>query len=401
MDFDMAGSIKITSPEGLSWEDGMQDKAKDKPKDKHRWTYRGCACGCENTISLSGAMLNRRNFMQGVSGVAAMAAVGLGHPQRAAAQGADTAKPYRIDVHHHLSPPTYIVASNASNFGDARMRDWTPEKSLEDMDKAGVAVAMLSITTPAVNYTSGEAARKMARECNDYAAKMIADHPGRYGSFAMIPLADTEGSLKEIAYALDTLKADGIGLMTSYHDKWLGDPSFLPVMEELNRRKALVYTHPTAADCCVNLVRTEQPVMIEFGTDTTRTIADIIFSGNAQKFRDIRWIFSHAGGTMPFLIERFVRNPLLVPSSKATAPDGVLAELKRFYYDTAQTSNKAAMSALSAIIPVSQIVFGTDFPYRTSIDHVKGLRECGVFTDAQIMEIERGNALKLLPRLGA
>ena len=99
--------------------------------------------------------------------------------------------------------------------------------------------------------------------------------------------------------------------MTSYGDKWLGDPLFLPVMEELNRRKALVYTHPTAANCCVNLVPTQQPVMIEFGTDTTRTIADIVFSGNARRFPDIRWIFSHAGGTMPFLIERFVRNPLL------------------------------------------------------------------------------------------
>jgi predicted TIM-barrel fold metal-dependent hydrolase len=260
---------------------------------------------------------------------------------------------------------------------------------------------MLSVSTPAVKFLSGEAARKLARECNDYAARLMADHPGRYGSFAMIPLTDTDGSLREIAYALDTLKADGIGLMTSYGDKWLGDPSFLPVMEELNRRKALVYTHPTMANCCVDLVKTEPPVMIEFGTDTTRTIADIIFSGNAQKFRDIRWIFSHAGGTMPFLIERFVRNPLLQPSAKPTVPEGTLAELKRFYYDTAQTSNKAAMSALSAIIPVSQIVFGTDFPYRTSIDHVRGLRESGVFTDAQLMEIERDNALKLLPRLAS
>ena len=217
----------------------------------------------------------------------------------------------------------------------------------------------------------------------------------------MIPLTDVDGSLQEIAYALDTLKADGIGLMTSYGDKWLGDPLFLPVMAELNRRKALVYTHPTAANCCVNLVRTEPPVMIEFGTDTTRAIADIVFSGNARKFPDIRWIFSHAGGTMPFLIERFVRNPLLEPSAKPTVPEGTLAELKRFYYDTAQTSNKAAMSALAAIIPVSRIVFGTDFPYRTSIDHVKGLREAGVFTDAQLMEIERDNALKLLPRLAS
>ena len=367
-------------------------------KDQHRWSYRGCACCDGGTLSLSGAVLNRRNF---IAGATAMAAVGLGKAERAAAQTTDVTKPYRIDVHHHLSPPTYIAASNVSNFGDPLMKNWTPEKSLADMDKAGVAVAMLSVTTPALNFTFGEIARKLARECNDYAARLVADHPGRFGSFAVIPLTDVEGSLQEIAYAFDTLKADGIGLMTSYGDKWLGDPSFLPVMEELNRRKALVYTHPTAANCCVNLVRTQPPVMIEFGTDTTRTIADIVFSGNAQKFRDIRWIFSHAGGTMPFLIERFVRHPLLDPKAKATVRDGTLAELKRFYYDTAQTSNKGSMSALSAIIPVSQIVFGTDFPYRTGIDHVRGLRDAGVFTDAQLMDIERGNALRLLPRLSS
>jgi 6-methylsalicylate decarboxylase len=367
-------------------------------KNGYRWPYRGCACCDASTLSLSGAALNRRKF---VTGAAAMAAVGLGMPGRAVAQTAEATKPYRIDVHHHLSPPTFISAVSASGFRDPLMINWTPEKSLADMDKAGVEVAMLSVTTPALGITSGEAARKLARECNEYAAKLRADHPGRFGNFAMIPLTDTDGSLQEIAYALETLKADGIGLMTSYGDKWLGDPSFLPVMEELNRRKALVYTHPTTANCCVNLVKTQQPVMIEFGTDTTRAIADIVFSGNARKFRDIRWIFSHAGGTMPFLIERFVRNPLLVPDAKDTVPEGALAELKRFTYDTAQTSNKAAMSALTAIIPLSQIVFGTDFPYRTGIDHVRGLRESGVFTEAQLMDIERGNALKLLPRLGS
>jgi predicted TIM-barrel fold metal-dependent hydrolase len=368
---------------------------------KHRWLYPACACCDGSMLSLSGTKLSRRHFMRGMTGAAAVAVVGLGRPPGAVAQGAEPAKPFRIDVHHHLSPPTYVAASNASNFGDPPMKNWTPARSLEDMDEAGVAVAMLSVTTPALNFTSGEIARKLARECNDYAAKLIADHPGRFGSFAVVPLTDIEGSLREIAYALDTLKVDGIGLMTSYGDKWLGDPSFLPVMEELNRRKAVVYTHPTVANCCINLVRTQQPVMIEFGTDTTRTIADIVFSGNAQKFRDISWIFSHAGGTMPFLIERFVRNAFLDPKAKATVPDGTLAELRRFYYDTAQTSNKGSMAALSAIIPVSQIVFGTDYPYRTSIDHVKGLREAGVFTDEQLASIERGNALKLLPRLAS
>src|SRR3954470_213950 len=356
---------------------------------------RGCFC-CGESNSMFSAP-SRRAFMLGAGALALTAAAGGGH---AVAQTAE-AKPFRIDVHHHLSPPTYVTASNESGFGDALMKNWTIEKTLDDMDKAGTATAMLSVTTPAVNFTEGEAARRLCREANEYAAKLVADYPTRFGNFAMLPLTDAEGSLREIAYAFDTLKADGIALMTSYGDKWLGDPLFLPVMEELNRRKALVYTHPTTANCCVNLVPTQQPVMIEFGTDTTRTIADIVFSGNARRFPDIRWIFSHAGGTMPFLIERFVRHPLLMPKAKETVPDGTLAELKRFFSDAAQTSNRSSMSALAAIIPPSQIVFGTDFPYRTGIDHVKGLREAGVFAEEQVAAIERGNALKLIPRLAS
>jgi predicted TIM-barrel fold metal-dependent hydrolase len=376
----------------------------DRREGKKRMSMRSCACGCDNTLSLTDAGLSRRKFMAGAAGAATLAATGLntgfGRAGQALAQGAD-AKPYRIDVHHHLSPPSYIQAAVANNFGDGAQRNWTVEKSLADMDQAGIAVAMLSVTQPGVNFTSGDTARKLCRESNEYAAKLIADHPGRFGSFAMIPLTDTEGSLKEIAYSLDTLKLDGIGLLTNYHDKWLGHPSFLPVMEELNRRKCVVYTHPATADCCVNLVPTQSAGLIEWGTDTTRTIGDIVFSGNAQKFRDIKWIFSHAGGTMPFLIERFVRHPQLEPKYKPTVPDGTLAELTRFYYDTAQTANKAAMSALTAIIPTSQILLGTDFPYRSGSDYVKGLRSAGVFNDAQLMDIERSNALKLLPRLNA
>ncbi|QUS38585.1 amidohydrolase [Tardiphaga alba] len=354
-----------------------------------------CNCMLHSTNLLSYTSSSRRGFLRGLAGAAVVAAAGTGQRARAA-EGA----PFRIDVHHHLSPPTYVSASKAGNFGDPLMQNWTPEKSIADMDKAGIAVSILSVTTPALNVVTGQQARSLARESNEYAARLVADHRGRFGSFAMVPLRDIDGSLQEIAYALDVLKADGIGLMTSYGDKWLGDPSFIPVMEELNRRKALVYTHPTGANCCVNLAPTQQPVMIEFGTDTTRTIADIIFSGNARRFPDIRWIFSHAGGTMPFLIERFVRNPMLDPKAKGSVPDGTLAELKRFYYDTAQTSNKGSMSALAAIIPASQILFGTDFPYRTGIDHVEGLRNAGVFSSDELAGIERGNAAKLMPRLG-
>jgi len=200
---------------------------------------------------------------------------------------------------------------------------------------------------------------------------------------------------------MDTLGADGISLMTNYGDKWLGDPQFFPIMEEMNRRKLVVYTHPTAANCCTNVQRNVPGVMVELGTDTTRTIASILFEGNARRFRDIRWIFSHAGGTMPFLIERFVRHPQLSPGVAAQFPEGVAAELKRFWYDTAQTANRTAMTALASIVPLEQIVFGTDYPYRTSLDHVRGLRSAGVFSEAQLRRIERDHALALLPQLAA
>ena len=357
-------------------------------------SMRGCFCCGPSSPSLSN--LSRRGFMLGAGALAISAAMGR---DGAGAQPADT-KPFRIDVHHHLSPPTYVTASNAGGFGDPLMKNWTIEKSLADMDKAGIATAMLSVTTPAVNFTTGDAARKLCRESNEYGTKLVADYPGRFGNFAMLPLTDAEGSLRELAYALDTLKADGIALMTSYGDKWLGDPLFLPVMEELNRRRAVVYTHPTTANCCGNLIPDVPDSIIEWGTDTTRTIASLVFSGAAARFPDMRIIFSHGGGTLPFLTERFQRLPQANKNLAARLPNGVEAELKRFYYDTAQAAHPYALASLTRLIPISQIVFGTDFPYRTAIDHVKGLTDYG-FSASDLQAIDRDNALRLLPKLRA
>jgi 6-methylsalicylate decarboxylase len=344
---------------------------------------------------------SRRSVLFAALGSAALAACSTpSAPTSAAAPNLNTTAG-RIDVHHHIAPTPWLKAGR--DVIDPLSKSWTVQRSLDDMDRAGVASSVVSITTPGIVLSGMQPAaiRQLARECNEFSAKLTADHRGRFGFFAALPMLDTEGSLREIAYSLDVLKADGIGLLTSYGDKWLGDPMFFPIMEELNRRKAVVYTHPTAANCCTALQAKVPPVMIEFGTDTTRTIASILFDGNARRFRDIRWIFSHAGGTMPFLVERFVRHPLLVPSSAPLFPEGVAAELKRFHYDTAQASNPAAMSALTKVVPVSQVVFGTDYPYRTSLDHVNGLRSAGVFSEAEIRMIERGTALTLLPRLRA
>ncbi len=204
-------------------------------------------------------------------------------------------------------------------------------------------------------------------------------------------------ALKEIEYGLDTLKADGVAMYTSYDTKWLGDPGFNPVFDELNRRGAVVYTHPKSAACCKNVLPNISDSEIEYGTDTTRAITEYVFGGTARRCPNVRIIFSHAGGTMPFLIERFV-NLAKSPAFAAQLPQGFLAEATKFYYDTAQTANAAAMSALLKVVPVSQVVFGTDFPFRTAADHVKGLKECGVFSAKDLQAIDRENAARLFPR---
>ena len=305
-----------------------------------------------------------------------------------------------VDVHHHLATERYVeLVSDEANLPAHQRRmllNGTAAKSLEDMDRGGVRTSILSLTTPGVWFGDDTAARRLARELNEHFANVAGEHPGRYGLFAVLPLPDIEGSLREIDYALDQLKADGIGLYTSYRDKHLGDPSFAPVFEELNRRKALVYTHPVRPQCCSGLLPEITESAIEYGTDTTRTIASLVFSGAVSRWPNIRWIFSHAGGTVPFLIGRFI-GLARSPQFAARLPQGVLPVLRGFYYDTAQVAHPGAMASLMKLVEISQVLFGTDFPFRSAADHVSGLGECG-FTPEELSAIEHGNAARLLPR---
>jgi predicted TIM-barrel fold metal-dependent hydrolase len=306
--------------------------------------------------------------------------------------------PHRIDIHHHILPPSYMGVIAERRLG-ARA-EWTPAKSIEDMDKSGIAKSVLSLIQPGVWFGDIAEARRLAREANDYGAGVVRDFPGRFGLFATLPLPDAEGSLKEIEHGLDVLKADGIGLMTSYGTQYLGDPSFAPVWKELNRRKAVVYTHPLAPECCKNPVPGVSAAAIEYATDTTRTIASLLFSGTAARYPDIRWIFSHGGGTMPFLLSRFTHEEKIVSNRGQVLPRGVIFELKKFYYDTAQAHHRGALDALTKLVPVARILLGSDFPFRQGKDVVKGLSAYG-FSDRELRAIERDNALKLMPSLKA
>lgn len=305
---------------------------------------------------------------------------------------------HRIDVHHHVVPPSYLAEIASRRIGAPAQ--WTPEQSIEDMDKSGIAKSVLSLIQPGVWFGDVNEARRLAREANDYGAGVARNFPGRFGLFATIPLPDAEGSLREIAYGLDVLRADGIGLMTSYGTRYLGDPLFAPVWEELNRRKAVVYTHPLAPECCRNPIPGVSAAAIEYATDTTRTIASLVFSGTAARYPGIRWIFSHGGGTMPFLLSRFTHEEKIIKNRKDVLPRGVIFELKKFHYDTAQANHAGALAALTRLVPVARILLGSDFPFRPARDVVKGLSAYG-FAARELRAIERDNALRLMPTLKA
>jgi len=315
-----------------------------------------------------------------------------------------------IDCHHHFVSPAFLKVLTAkeghkvqgftSFFPLGLWKDYSPAKDIETMDRDGVATSLISCTAPGVWFGDPDEARGLARELNEYGAKMASDYKGRYGLLAVLPIPRVDESLKEIEYAFDTLQAAGVGILTSYGNRWLGDPAFRPIFDELNRRKAVVYTHPIDAPCCQDLMPGVNPTTLEYPTDTTRAILSLLATDAATRYGDIRFIFSHAGGTMPSVIDRIgVGNPDTIAANlRATPePNSRLYHLRRFYYDTAQSTNTVQLQALKTIAGVSQIVFGTDYPFGASAaKQVQGLRECG-FSAEELQGIQTGNAARLFP----
>jgi predicted TIM-barrel fold metal-dependent hydrolase len=351
--------------------------------------FANCAC-CEPAPERNSVPLDRRNFLAG-----GVAALGLGSAAGTVGAPAVQAQPAktRIDVHHHFLPPTHREALAKHKMGAPK---WSVQMSLEEMDKSGIAASVLSQVQPGTWYGDAAESRSLSRAINEYGAKLVQDHPGRFGLFATITPLDVEGSLKEIEYAFDTLKCDGLGLLTSYAGKYLGDASFAPVYEELNRRKAVIYVHPLTPNCCNNVVPGIPPGSIEYATDSTRTIAHLVFSGMSQKFPDIRWIFSHSGGTLPFLTQRFIQQQKV--QKHAHLPNGPIPEFKKFYYELAQGNTKAQLFGLFNMVGVSQVLYGTDFPYRDGGEVNDGIAAWN-FSAADLRSIENETARKLLPKL--
>jgi predicted TIM-barrel fold metal-dependent hydrolase len=333
------------------------------------------------------ANMHKRNATSRRDFIAGMAAAAIAARSFAAGPGSRSI----IDVHAHFQSPALRP------FTPGPMAAWSLATHLEQMDMAGVTRSLLSVTTPGIP-AKGEQGAKLARDTNDYAAQLVADNRGKLGFFTAVPMDDMDLALREIAYGFDSLHAQGVGLFTSYDGIYLGDPRFDPVFAELNRRKAIVYVHPSGPACCSRIIPEVADMLIEYGTDTTRAIASYIYRGAARRYPAVRMIWSHSGGTMPYLIERF-DGADRGAQAKAAAPDGFRASAGRFFYEIAQASNPVATRALRAVVPLEHIVFGTDYPFRTPIEHVKALDAGGVFSAAELEGIYRQHVAKLLPEL--
>jgi 6-methylsalicylate decarboxylase len=340
---------------------------------------------------------SRRKFLAGL-GAAGVASMMPAPPLLA--QGAKTV----IDTHHHFYPPGYLA--QWKEWEGARkipalpdVLNWSPAKSIEQMDKAGIRTAVVSLaSTPGLWFDAGaENAAKTVRECQDFAAKMHQDYPDRFAVFAPLSMMDMDVTLKEIEYALDTIKANGINLQSNYGDKWLGDSMYKPVLEELNRRKAMAYVHPLVAACCGRLAMPTFGAVIEVPHDTTRTVTSLLLTGAFTRYPDIKWLFSHAGGTIPMVAGRIAAFYDQNPKAKEFAPNGVMSELAKLHYDTANATSVPAMAALLKLTSVSNVTYGTDYPYFPT-DQNKNLQKLGL-SAADVSAIEHGNAARLIPGL--
>jgi 6-methylsalicylate decarboxylase len=365
--------------------------------------------------------VSRRNLLYGLAGAA------LGAAQRGILSAQNTAAgPRRLDVHNHFGSPRWIKrVLELKPQGWNRFDGWTPAKHLDMMDKGGVQTGFVSATEPGVwfgdDYSGNSPERaeaiSLARDMNEYGARMKSDHKGRFGLWAVLPIPDVEGSLKEIAYAFDTLHADGVGLLTSYGNMWLGDEKLQPIFDELNRRNAIAYVHPTDSNCCHSLAHVS-PGTVEWLSDTGRSINSLVstavpYDGGptppigadgpsrtsaATRYSNIKFIWSHGGGSLLGIANRVAGfnhdNDVL---QKPAARNSKLWHLRRFYYDTAQAANPILMQGMKALVGVSQIVFGSDVPYVEPAVYLKTLTQCG-FTAEELRAVDRDNALRFLPK---
>ncbi|MFC1879607.1 amidohydrolase family protein [Chloroflexota bacterium] len=312
-----------------------------------------------------------------------------------------SSKPDGIDIHHHFLPPFYVEALKQSGHPEASAAAtlaWSPEKSLAMMDKAGIETAILSLSLPGASFTGAADPAALARRVNEYAAEMAAAYPARFGAFASLPLQDAGAAMAELEYALDTLKLDGVMLLSNVRGRYLGDPAFNRLLAELNRRKAIVFLHPN---------RAPGPGFndfVEFPHDVSRALASLTDSGAIERYSRIRYILAYGGGTIPFIAARVTVVGMDVFGSLIKTMGRYFLRartMRRMNYDLAASTDPYAWRALYRHAKANRIMMGSNYPWTSPAAFARQQAELRAFEELDlesVAAIERGNSLKLLRR---
>lgn len=309
--------------------------------------------------------------------------------------------PARIDVHQHIVPPVWAeaLAARGLDSGGWAIPSWSPRAAIAMMDRQGIATGVLSVTSPGAHLDGDAAARDLARAVNEYGAEVVKDRPDRFGHFASIPLPDVDAAVSEAAYALDTLGADGVVLMSNAHGRYLGDPGFEPLWAELDRRNANVFVHPAQPPMAL-LPGTPAP-LADYVSDTTRTALNLVLNGVMSRYPNVRVILSHGGGFLPYAAYRFSGLTSTVVDRSRKAED-ILRDLKRFWFDTALSASPSALPALFAFAEPGHVLYGSDWPFApqdAGTYYNTYLEDYPDYTPGQAEAVNRGNAEALFPRL--
>jgi 6-methylsalicylate decarboxylase len=309
-----------------------------------------------------------------------------------------------VDVHHHVLPEFFWAATNEGDdpVGGIMPPPWSKDAALSFMDDAQIDVAITSISTPGVNTGDDAAARVLARRCNELSADLVREHPSRFGGFACLPLPDVDGSLEELRYSLDDLGLDGVVLFSNAVGVYLGDPRLTPLFEELQRRKVVVFVHPNASPDPTAHALGLPDSLIDFTADTTRAIAQMHYSNTFARTPDVTYIFSHAGGTIPYLAGRFAIVDEMGVIAGAEDRLSAAETFRRLYWDTALSWGDPVLEILRSVVGIDRVLFGTDYPYLRrdlAVSASGHVAKTAVLSEEEKTAVLGGTAVKLIPRL--
>jgi predicted TIM-barrel fold metal-dependent hydrolase len=309
-----------------------------------------------------------------------------------------------IDVHAHYLPETYRSAlldnGHSQPDGFPQIPSWSAEEHVAAMDRLGIAVSLLSISSPGVHFGDDGATRDRAREMNEAGRRAVTEHPGRFGLFASLPLPDVDAAMAEIAYCTDRLDVAGFALLTNIGGTYLGDPAFRPVFDELDRRRARVFIHPTSPACWEHTSLGRPRPMLEFFFDTTRAIVDLVLNGTIAKHPGIEFLIPHAGATLPMVADRVNVFSLLLDVDPAV---DVLEDLGRLHFDLAGFPLPRQLDALLSITTLEHLHFGSDYPFTPEFAAAGASEQLGEVGDppGALVDTLRTNTERLFPALHA